>query len=172
MADREFWKRIYRNKFPHGQRRARAIAELIRSWGFSFEEFGFLADSVEYDPSSPDEKGKPDWKIWIAPNRKFILLETTGTEYSRAPHDLWIRNDKFEFAERHPDFECWAGHIVESKKLIRFIKLENKEKYPLQYRAIEGNQEKFRIIPENISEVLSEEQFRIYINSLREKDQT
>jgi hypothetical protein len=165
--DKEYWKRIYRPKWGNGKRRAEEIKSLIESWGFKVEPFGFLPTSVEYVKTSPDEKGKPDWKIIVVPDRYSIPLEATGTAYSRGSDEVWIRNDKFEFAERHKELECWASHILESKGLVRFIKLENKDKYQLEERDIQVT-ENYRIIPEDAKELISAEEFHRYLESLKE----
>ncbi len=163
--DKEYWKKLYQGKWEDGKRRAEKIINLIETWGFSVEGFGFLPDSTEYQKESPDEKGKPDWKIIIMQDR-FILLETTGTVRSRGKNDVWLRNDKFEFAENHPEEECWAGHIIEESNIIRFMKIENKEKYSFEEREIRGAIERFRIIPENSLLLISPEQFKKYLQSL------
>jgi len=168
MIDNQFWKKAYIGRWEEGLKRSRIIIDKIQSWGFTTEEYGFLATSIEYNTNVPKEKGKPDWKIIIIPDKRFILLETTGTARSRPPDDVWIRNDKFEFAENHKDLDCWIGHIVENKNLIRFLKLENKEKFPFEKREIRGIIEKFRIIPENDSGLLSLEDFNKYLESLKE----
>lgn len=167
--DKEYWKKLYKNKWADGARRAKVIASLIESWGFKVEPYGFLPTSTQYVKTSPDEKGKPDWMIIVVPDKYYIPLETTGTAYSRGLDDVWIRNDKFEFAERHGELECWAGHIVESKKLVRFIKLVNKEKFPLETRVIRGIEETYRIIPEDASELIDEDDFKLYLESLKKR---
>jgi hypothetical protein len=166
MEDSEFWKRHYKDKWKEGNQRSKKIIDLINSWGFRSEEFGFLATSEEYVKESPDEKGKPDWKI-IVNQEKNIFLETTGTIKSRGKDDVWIRNDKFEFAENHPELECWAGHIIEDKGLIRFLKLEKKERFPLEERIIRDTTERFRIIPDGNHSLLSIDDFKTYLESLR-----
>jgi len=167
MIDKEFWKKRYnKGQWEDGARRSNTIIDLIRSWGFECEEYGFLATSTEYVKESPKERGKPDWKIKINEN-KSILLETTGTKQARGKNDVWIRNDKFEFAENHIDLECWAGHIIEDIRLIRFLKLEGKDRFPLEEREIRRTIEHFRIIPDGDSSLISQNDFKEYIESLR-----
>jgi len=129
--DSEYWKRIYQNKWSDGKRRAELVKGLIEIWGFTVDPFGFVPTSTEYFTKSPDEKGKPDWQIIVTDKIK-IPLEVTGTKYSRGADDIWIRNDKFEYAENHPELECWVAHVLENKELIRYVKLESKEKFPLR----------------------------------------
>jgi hypothetical protein len=166
--DKEYWKKIYQPKWTNGKRRAETIKTLIELWDFKVEPFGFLPTSTDYVKNSPDEKGKPDWLIIVTDKCK-IPLEVTGTKYSRGADDIWIRNDKFEYAEKHQELECWVGHVLESKELVRFIKFENKDKYPLENREINGNMETYRIIPEDETSITSAENFEKYLNSLRKK---
>jgi hypothetical protein len=162
--DTEYWKRIYQSKWPDGKRRAETVKGLIENWGFKVEPFGFEPTSTQYYKNSPDEKGIPDWQI-IVTNEIKIPLEVTGTKVSRGTDDVWIRNDKFEYAENHPEMECWVAHALESKGLIRFIKLENKEKYPLQKISI-AVVETYRVIPEEATTLLSAKEFKKYLQSL------
>jgi hypothetical protein len=165
--DTEYWKRIYQNKWSDGKRRAEIVKELIEIWGFKVEPFGFHPTSTEYFKISPDEKGKPDLQIIVNDGIK-LPLEVTGTKASRGEDDIWIRNDKFEYAEKHPKLECWVAHVLENKELIRFIKLVNKDKFPLRKIQI-SVMETYRVIPESATEIVSAENFEKYLNSLRKK---
>ena len=69
MIDNEYWKRLYKEKFADGVRRAKFIAELIGDWEYEVKPYGFLPESSEYTKESPDEKGKPDFEILVSKDR-------------------------------------------------------------------------------------------------------
>ncbi len=164
------WKKLYREKWPDGKRRAEKILSIFPVHKFKIEPFGFMTDSIEYSDKHPDEPGIPDYKITILKNDYSFLLETTGTQYPQKndPRFLWIRNDKFEYAENHKNLDCWLAHIIESYNLIGFFKLENKEKYVYQEKFIRGIRENFRIIRYNNEKVLYPREFLDYLYFLGE----
>lgn len=159
--DKEYWKKIYAGRWKEGIDRAKKIISLVESDGYEIEPHGFLAESIDYSKESPKEKGIPDYKV----KDTNILLETTGTKYARPPNDVWIRDDKFEYAEKHLESDCWVGHIIEDPELVRFMKLENKEKYPIEVRRIRGVDERFRIIPDNDPALKTSDEFKSYLKS-------
>ncbi|MEO6404890.1 MAG: hypothetical protein ABIY51_15995 [Ferruginibacter sp.] len=69
---------------------------------------GFGADTLELIEKHPDEKGKPDLDISTNENPDVVLLkvEVTGTERLRGT-GYWVRPDKLEYAENHPDEDVW-----------------------------------------------------------------
>jgi len=159
--DKEYWKKIYAGKWEEGVNRGKKIISFVEPDGFEFEAHGFLAESTEYSKESPIEKGIPDYKV----KDTNVLLETTGTKHARLPNDVWIRNDKFEYAENHPDSDCWLGHIIEEPELVRFMKLENKEKYPIKVKQIRGVDERFRIIPDGDPALKTLDEFKSHLKS-------
>jgi len=159
--DTEYWKKKYAGKWEEGKARGEKIISLVEEDGIKIESHGFLAESTEYSKESPNEKGIPDYKV----KDTNVLLETTGTKHARPPNDVWIRDDKFEYAENHPESDCWVGHIIEEPELVRFIKLENKEKYPIEVRQIRGVDERFRIIPDGNSALKTLDEFKSHLKS-------
>lgn len=162
MSDPEFWKKLYKGKWADGIRRLQKIGELVQSFGYQIEENGFLPNSVQYSKESPKEKGEPDLKITKNCNT-ICLLETTGT-VKMVGTDIWIRPDKFEYAEKHPEIDCWVGHIEESTNTIRFIKLENKDRFPTVNPTIRGVKETYKAIPISSSAIISSTDFNKYLN--------
>lgn len=145
-VDRGFWKRLYQHKWSDGKRRVFKVMEMISSWGFKISPFGFLTISEKYSKFSPKEKGIPDLKIFIFP--KPILLEVTGTKALKGS-GIWVRPDKFQYASRHPEQECWLAHIVENNDLIRFMRLRASWRFPLIHPSIRGTAECYKNIPED-----------------------
>lgn len=166
MIDNEYWKRLYKEKFADGVRRAKFIAELIGDWEYEVKPYGFLPESSEYTKESPDEKGKPDFEILVSKDRS-VFLETTGTKHSRGADDVWVRPDKFDFAKRHEDLDCWVGHIIEDSHQIRFMKLQNKEKYSIIHPVIGGVTETYCLIPDRSPELIDPDHFEEYLISLK-----
>lgn len=85
---------------------------------------GFGADTLELIEKHPDEKGKPDLDISTNENPDVVLLkvEVTGTERLRGT-GYWVRPDKLEYAENHPDEDVWIVlHYAEPQELFVFIK--------------------------------------------------
>lgn len=86
---------------------------------------------------------------------------------SRGEDDVWIRPDKFDFAKRHADLDCWIGHIVEDFPLIRFMKLQNKEQYKI-IRHVLIVTETYCVIPNRSKELIGPDQFEEYLISLKQ----
>lgn len=164
MSNNEYWKQIYKNKWIEGKKRADYLKSMLEAWNFKVEPFGFMPSSTAYSKDNPDEPGKPDWKV-ILPGKE-ILLEVTGTKNSRDNFDVWIRNDKFLYAENHREYECWLGHVVDRNRLVRFFKIENRAFYPYREMLIDGIEERYRVIDELSSRLLYSDEFRLYLKGM------
>ena len=147
MIDREFWKKKYAHTWKNAKRRVLKVIEVLEDRGIKAKPCGFFATSTEYVKESPEEKGEPDLIIPSVEN----FVEVTGPDKPVSKEaDLWIREDKFEYAENHPEKEIWVAHILESEdNLIRFLRLggEAKERYTLIHPTIRGTPETYRSIP-------------------------
>ncbi len=131
MRDPEYWKRLYKHLWKNGNIREGMFVELAHNWGLVAVKFGFEAESSDYNPNSPDEKGKPDYYIDVGNER--IYFEVTGTDVSSiTPEmDLWVRPDKIDYVERH-NINGYVCHILNNRyNKIRFINLNN-----IDYRVI------------------------------------
>lgn len=163
MIDKEFWKKIYEPSWPNAVKRVQKVIDALKLQGILAEAHGFLSLSAEYTPESPSEKGSPDLKI----SSTEIYVEVTGPDKPlNSEDDLWIRWDKFEYAENHPEKEIWIAHILESESnMIRFLKLGRgvKERYSEIHPRIKGPMETYRSIPANDANLLSLTQFCEYI---------
>ena len=166
------WKKAYNNRWKDGKLRAEKIIGLLPYHLYNIKPYGFLTDSIEYSKEYPTENGIPDYQVTILNNNFKFLLETTGTKSSRENVDVWVRNDKFEFAERHQETECWLGHIIEDENLVRFFKLETKEDFNLENKIIRGIKEKFRIIPSSSQKLLNPNEFLEHLQFLSCLDTT
>ncbi len=160
------WKKAYNNKWLEGKERAEKIIGVIPKELYKVEPYGFLADSTEYSSEHPKERGIPDYKLTILSNNYNMLIETTGTKQSRGNNDLWVRDDKFQYAENHKEIQCWIGHMIEETNLIRFFLLEQREQFNLKNQIIRGNTETFRIIPSNSTKLLNPYEFLEHLEFL------
>jgi len=160
--DSEFWKKLHSGMWKDGIHRSQIVGELIQSFGYEIRDNGFLSNSIEYSKESPAERGIPD--LMITKNGISVcFLEITGT-VKMVGTDIWIRPDKFEYAEKHPEIDCWVGHIEESSKTIRFIKLENKNGFSTIQPKIRGITETYKAIPITSSAIISPIDFRNYLD--------
>lgn len=139
--------------------------DALKEQGIETEEYGFGALSTDYIKESPKEKGAPDLKI----TGTEIYIEVTGPDKRLDPEaDLWVRWDKFEYAENHPEKEIWVAHILESEDdLIRVLKLGAgvKERYKEIFPEINGIKERYRQIPASDSNIYPFDRFCEYIKS-------
>lgn len=153
------WKKIYGPDWPSGKRKVQKVIDALSTLGIKAEAYGFMSLSTEYTPEHPPEKGAPDLKIVSVE----IYVEVTGPNISMSPqNDLWIRWDKFQYAEKHPEKEIWVAHILESENdLIRFLKLGDgvKEKYEEIHPRLKGPEETYRSIPATDPNLFSLENF-------------
>jgi len=160
------WKSAYNGRWKDGKNRAEKIIDQLPHELYNIKPYGFLTNSIEYSKDYPTENGIPDYEVTILKNNFRFLLETTGTKSYRENIDVWVRNDKFEFAERHQEIECWVGHIIEDENLVRFFKLEAKEDFNLESRMIRGLEERFRIIPSSSKKLLNSNEFLDHLEFL------
>lgn len=165
MTDKEFWKKKYAHSWENATKRVHKVIDALKAKGIKAEPHGFLATSKEYSKESPEEKGAPDL---IIPSVE-VFVEVTGPDKAVSKDaDLWIRWDKFKYAENHPEKEIWVAHILESENdLIRFLKLGKgvKERYEEIKIRIRGAQETYRSIPAGYSNLFSFEKFCNYIKA-------
>jgi len=148
-ADTEFWKKQYSHLWGKGNDREAVVKQLLEENGFTVIKFGFMAGSTEYSRASPDEKGKPDYKIVGNNGKEIILLEVTGTDVKSVKESspIWIRPDKFQFASNHPEYECWFGHVLDNLKIIRFSELKDGDLFNTVHPRIRDVTETYKAIP-------------------------
>jgi hypothetical protein len=162
MAD---WKKIYGPDWPSGKRKVQKVIDALGAHDIKAEAHGFMPLSTEYTPENPLEKGAPDLKIVSVE----IYVEVTGPNIPMSPQvGLWIRWDKFKYAEDHPEKEIWVAHILESENdLIRFLKLGSgvKERYEEIHPTPRQVIETYRTVPANDPHLFSLAQFCDYIKT-------
>jgi len=165
MTDKEYWKKKYAHSWGNAARRVKKVISALGDEDIEAEEHGFLATSTEYSKESPKEKGAPDLII----SSVEIFVEVTGPDKAMdKDEDLWIRWDKFEYAENHPKQEVWVAHILESADdLIRFLKLGPgvKENYTEITPTIRGAVERYRAVPANDASLFSFKKFCAHVKA-------
>jgi len=140
--DKEYWKKRYKDKWEEGNRREEIVKTLLESWGFEVVNFGFEALSTQYNPDSPDEKGKPDFFIEYDKNR--IFFEVTGTSVGSVTPEaqIWLRPDKVEYVKKH-EVKAYCIHVLDKYELIRFIDMHKIIGMKLIHPTIRGTRETY-----------------------------
>jgi hypothetical protein len=160
-----FWKHSYAEEaWVKEKVRLDRIKELLENSDdrIDIRIVGFGADSTEIIKEHPDEKGVPDLNVYIKNTDSIIMLiEVTGTETMRGS-DYWVRPDKLQYAENHPDENVWTAlHYSEPNELIRFLKHIPGKKYKQVTRPIRGADEIYCSFEDHDDEILTLEKFKV-----------
>jgi hypothetical protein len=130
------WKQLYgKPAWKKEKVRIEKVSDLIKKTNENalVKIVGFGADSEELIKEHPEEKGKPDIDIMHKekPDTTLIKVEVTGTERMREGSDYWVRPDKLEYAENHPDEDVWIvlHYALPSEKFV-FIRPTKGKIYP------------------------------------------
>lgn len=144
--DKEFWKKRYKGIWKSGNKREDLFQKTIESWGYTVKNFGFETLSEDYNPNSPEEKGKPDF--YIEHKDKRIYFEVTGTDSPRtSEHDpIWLRPDKVEYVKKH-HMIAFCVHILTAKNLIRFLDMNKINERNIIHPTIRGTKETYIEVP-------------------------
>ena len=159
-----FWKQTYGEEAWKKEKvRIDKVSNLIKSIDENvlIKIVGFGADSEKLIKEHPEEKGKPDIDVLHKDKPEITLLkvEVTGTERMRGT-DYWVRPDKLEYAENHPDEDVWIiMHFSEPSEIFIFIKPIKNKKYPRVTKVINEAGEIFCIFNNGDEEVKSLEEF-------------
>ena len=140
--DKEYWKRRYQGTWKAGNKREELFQQTLEDWGYTAKNFGFETLSEDYNPESPEEKGKPDF--YIDYFDKKIYFEVTGTDSPRtSEHDaIWLRPDKIEYAKKH-NLITYCVHILSAKSLIRFLDMRGINTKNVIHPIIRGTRETY-----------------------------
>ncbi len=151
--DKEFWKKRYKHTWKSGNKREQTFKNLMESWGYKVIDFGFEALSNEYNPNSPEEKGKPDF--YIQKDGHKVYFEITGTDSKNVTNNdiVWIRPDKVAYVKKH-EIVAFLVHILSALGLMRFIDMRYIDESKLVYPTIRGAKETYiEINPSMLIEV-------------------
>lgn len=164
-----FWKQSYQDKWKNEKVRIEKVAELIKGIDANalVKIVGFGADTVVLIKEHPDEKGKPDIDVMhkMKPEITLLKVEVTGTERMRGD-DFWVRPDKLEYAENHPDEDVWIIlHFSEPQVIFVFIQPVKGKKYERHSINIRGAGEIFCIFNNGDEEVKSLEFFANHLKA-------
>lgn len=158
-----FWKQAYQDVWKDEKVRIEKVAKLIERIDEQalVKIVGFGADTEMLIKEHPDEKGKPDIAVMhrLKPGITLLKVEVTGTERMRGA-DYWVRPDKIEYAENHPDEDVWIIlHFSLPEEIFIFIQPVKGKKYERQEKVIRGAGEIFCIFKDGDEELKSQEQF-------------
>ncbi len=129
---------------------------------------GFGADTTNYIRSHPKETGRPDIEIVLKDDQSVILLfvEVSGTEKKRG-NDYWIRPDKLQYCQNHPDKDVWILlHYALPEEKIVFIQPNLTKKYHYIEIDIRNSKEYYVIFDDFSPETKSEEEFKSYLQKI------
>ena len=164
LKEREnfFWKQQYSGKWEDEKIRLEKVKNLIteHTRNIKIETTGFGADSNEIIKEHPEEHGEPDLTLKSNNNQQVrMILEVTGTKTMRG-NDYWVRPDKLEYAQSHPDDNVWiALHYAEPSEKFIFIKPDLNKKYGYVTKSINDAGEHYVTFDDNSDEVFTKEQF-------------
>ena len=169
LKDKEkfIWKNLYnKESWEKEKKRLLYVSKWIKKY-IPFVEVritGFGADTTDFIAKHPAEKGKPDMQIFLENTETIVLLlEVTGTEYKKGD-DFWVRPDKIEYIQTHPEQDIWiALHYLEDKKII-WIKPIIDKKYTYVEKNLKGAIEYYVIFTKNSPEVKTSKYFKDYID--------
>jgi len=158
-----FWKQAYQDVWKNEKVRIAKVAKLVESIDESVlvKIVGFGADTEVLIKEHPDEKGKPDIDVTHKLKSEITILkiEVTGTERMRGS-DFWVRPDKIEYAENHPEEDVWIIlHFSEPKEIFKFIQPVKGKKYERHKITIREAGEIFCIFKEGDEEIKTLDEF-------------
>ena len=164
-----YWKEAYKEVWKKEKVRIEKVVKLIESIDDNamVAIVGFGAASDMLIKAHPDEKGKPDIDLLHkhAPKTTILKIEVTGTERMRGS-DYWIRPDKIEYAENHPDEDVWIIlHYSEPTEVFKFIQPIKGKAYNRTEITIKGAGEIFCIFQEGDTELKTKEEFSAYLKN-------
>ncbi len=165
-----YWKQSYaEDAWKKEKVRIDRIKELIESIDskIKVEIVGFGADSTQIIKEHPEEQGVPDLSVInIEFNDEIMKVEVTGTERLRGT-DYWVRPDKIEYSENHPDEVVWTAlHYSEPTEKIRFLKHVPGKIYERETKNIRGADEIYCTFDDGDEEVYTPDQFIVEVKKM------
>lgn len=162
-----YWKNAYKDVWKNEKVRIEKVVKLIKSIDDNamVAIVGFGADSDMLINAHPDEKGKPDIDVLHKhdPKSTILKIEVTGTERMRGT-DYWVRPDKIEYAENHPDEDVWIIlHYSEPTEIFKFIQPIKGKAYVRTEITIKGAGEIFCVFQEGDAELKTLEDFSAHL---------
>lgn len=168
LKEREkfFWKIQYgpeswKKEKPRIQKVQSIISSIDKN--IIVEIVGFGAQSEEYIMEHPEEMGVPDLDIYYKGKSNIILkVEVTGTEV-KSGSGYWIRPDKIEYTQSHPDEDVWiALHFARPEEYV-FVKPKAEKEYRKQVKEIRDAEEIFCVFNPGDEEIHTFESFSNYL---------
>jgi len=161
------WKQLYgQDSWEKEKVRLHYVSKWLKKYipNIDVRITGFGANTTELIEEHPEEKGEPDMQIMLKNTNTIVLfLEVTGTEHKRGS-DYWIRPDKIDYIQNHPNKDIWVAlHYADTKKIIWIKPLSNK-KYNYVEKNLKGVIEYFVIFDNNSEEVKTSQEFKDYLD--------
>ncbi|WP_460192667.1 hypothetical protein [Thermosynechococcus sp. FA-CM-4201] len=165
--DKYIFKKLYQDTWPEEKKRIDAVTKLIQQRVPSIEiEFvGFGANTTEFIKEHPEESGKPDLSLQIN-EIEIIALEVTGTKRMKAGEGYWVRPDKLEYIQNHPERDIWIVlHYQEPEEKFVWIKPDIAKSYPYEEKNLKGVTERYVIFHDGQKEVKKTEDVMTYMQT-------
>jgi hypothetical protein len=161
------FKDLYEDKWGEEKIRIDYIKKWFETYipNLEIEKDGFGADTNEFIEGHPQESGGPDLKLTLRGTDSIVIfLEVTGTKYKQGD-DYWIRPDKIQYMQNHPEKDIWfALHYLDQKHII-WIKPLLDKKYHYVVKNIKGADEHFVIFNTGDEEIKTSKTFKDYVDN-------
>lgn len=143
-----------------------AVSGLIRTARDDIEvkETGFGAGQIEFLAMHPEESGSPDLTLYKN-SEACMYVEVTGTENKRGT-DYWIRPDKIEYFQNHPEKNIWIVLYFNNEDQYVFIKPDMNKNYSFEEKEIRGAIEHYVLFDDASPEVKTRDMFISEIQAL------
>lgn len=162
-----FFKERYRNHWPLEQRRLKRVAAKLKELDAraGVEVVGFGANTDELIEKHPDVTGAPDLRLVEGCGQTEVLrVEVSGTKKRRGD-SFWVRPDKIEFARNNLDVDYFIIlHYEQPEEEFVYIRPCVDTEYEVHEEVISGVRERFVIFNREDDEVISEADFKRYLN--------
>lgn len=163
-----FWKHSYgKAAWEKEKIRLDRVRDLLE-WADERAEVvisGFGANSTEFIAGHLEQSGTPDIEVkFKGHNITVLLVEVSGTEYRRGS-DYWVRPDKLQYAQDHPDQDVWIIlHYAKPREKFVIIKPKQDAIYTAREVTIRGAVEYYVVFTDSSDEITSLNAFKGYLN--------
>ena len=166
----------FKNAYAGSWEKEKERLEYVEKWLSKYIKYeleiiqsGFGASSTEYIEEHPEEKGEPDLTVKVSGlNDPILFLEVSGTDFMRGT-DYWLRKDKVEYIQNHPEKDIWVALVYLKDKKIIWLKIDSK-KYQVMEKIINGITEYYVVFEDGDFEIKSSSEFKSYIEQKFEKN--
>lgn len=162
-----FFKERYRDHWPLEQMRLKKVITRLKELDARavVEVVGFGANTDELIEKHPDVSGAPDLRLVEGCGQTEVLrVEVSGTK-NRRGNSFWVRPDKIDFGRNNLDVDYFIIlHYEQPEEEFVYIRPRVDTEYEVHEEVISGVRERFVIFKREDDEVISEADFKCYLN--------